>query len=74
MKLIRDEKIVKLPKVKGGVTRTLADARLTSCEKAWDKVIVIGSSRETGSFYTSSMSVNDAVAMLERVKHDLLNL
>ncbi len=73
MKLIKDEKVVKLPKIRNGVVKTLRDARLMAYERGWDKVIIIGQSKESGAYYTSAMSGNDAIGMLERAKNDLLN-
>lgn len=72
MKLIKNGKIVKIPKVTNSVSRALSEARNTSCERAWNKVIVIGESSVSGGFYTSSMHANDVIAMLERVKFELL--
>ena len=73
MKLIHDKKVVKLRRASRGVIRILEDALCEARDRGYDRVIIIGESKDgrVGWSY-SRMRVAHAVGMLEIAKKSML--
>lgn len=73
MKLIKNNKIVKFPRSGRHVKSIAKDALIKADRQEWKRILIIGEGNTSGSWYSSGMSDNELVGLLERVKNDILN-
>lgn len=73
MKIVKSNKVVKFPHAHGSVKSVARNALLKANEQSWNKIIIIGESKDQGSWYSTSISDAELVGILEKVKNQILN-
>lgn len=65
MKLVKNVKVVKLPKSKPSVKSTLRKAALHAEKEGWNRIIIIGEGKDSARGLYSNMDYYTAIGMLE---------
>lgn len=68
MKLVKNRKIIRLPKAKRGVKQVIRNASLAAEREGWHRIIVIGEGKDVVRSMYSDMDAMIAVGMLELEK------
>ncbi len=68
-KLVKNKKVVKLPRVTGSVESTFQQAVQKAKNQKWKRVVIIGEGEDAGHYFLSRMHGNHSIAMLESAKH-----
>ncbi len=68
--LIKENKIVKLPRATGSVKDALRRATIKAQKQGWNRIVIIGEGTEGGSTIHSRMSSYIAIALCEIAKQE----
>lgn len=71
-KLVKNSKVVKIPRTSGSVNGTLKKALQKAKDQKWKNVIIIGEGKDNGAWMCSKMSQNTQYGMIEKTKFLML--
>jgi len=64
MKIVKDTKVVKFPRAKGGVQSTFRRAQKMAQQESWNKIIIIGQGKSSGDTFHSIMTDNNFYGLI----------
>jgi hypothetical protein len=71
--LVKDTKVLKLPRASGNVRSMLRRAEALAREQGWTKIIVIGQGPKEGTTLNSKMNRSTLLGLIEDSKHACLH-